>query len=170
MCGASAEIPMFEQARTIIVASPIPIPLRAEVEVASVGHIPRTSTNVGLFFMIPCNVNLNLFMIIYFLFPTVFSPFAALAAGFVAVAAVVAATVESAATADESAGAAWSAEAELSEFILLNISAACCIASQNALDEIVEAVIASISPPSFLTAILTLPFIRFKPFHCLMKG
>ena len=100
------------QARTIIVASPIPIPLRAEVEVASVGHIPRTSTNVGLFFMIPCNVNLNLFMIIYFLFPTVFTPFAAvLAAGFTAVVAVaavvavVAATVESAATAEESAGA-----------------------------------------------------------------
>jgi hypothetical protein len=42
-----AEITIFERMRTNIVASPMLIPLMAEVVVAKVGHIPRRRTNVG---------------------------------------------------------------------------------------------------------------------------
>ena len=51
---------MFEQIKTAIVAAPIPIPFIAEVVVASVGHIPKTNTKVGLFFTIPSIRYLNL--------------------------------------------------------------------------------------------------------------
>jgi hypothetical protein len=45
--AAIAEITIFERMRTNIVASPMLIPLMAEVVVAKVGHIPRRRTNVG---------------------------------------------------------------------------------------------------------------------------
>jgi hypothetical protein len=41
------------QIRTAIVASPIDIPLSADVVVASVGHIPSIRTNVGFSLMMP---------------------------------------------------------------------------------------------------------------------
>jgi hypothetical protein len=44
---AIAEITILERIRTNIVASPMLIPLIAEVVVANVGHIPRRRTNVG---------------------------------------------------------------------------------------------------------------------------
>jgi hypothetical protein len=47
MYAAMAEITMLERMRTNIVASPMLIPLMAEVVVANVGHIPRRRTNVG---------------------------------------------------------------------------------------------------------------------------
>jgi hypothetical protein len=53
MYAAIAEITIFERMRTNVVASPILIPLIAEVVVANVGHIPRRSTNVGFSFMRP---------------------------------------------------------------------------------------------------------------------
>ena len=43
-----SEIAVLEQMSTNIVASPIASPLSAEVVVASVGHIPRRSTKVGV--------------------------------------------------------------------------------------------------------------------------
>jgi hypothetical protein len=45
--AAIAEITILESIRTNVVASPILIPLIADVVVAKVGHIPRRSTNVG---------------------------------------------------------------------------------------------------------------------------
>jgi hypothetical protein len=47
MNDAIAEITILDRMRTNIVASPILIPLMAEVVVANVGHIPRRRTNVG---------------------------------------------------------------------------------------------------------------------------
>ena len=41
------------QTSTAIVATPIDSPLRAEVVVARVGHMPRRSTNVGFSLTIP---------------------------------------------------------------------------------------------------------------------
>ena len=46
--GASAEIAILESTSTNRVARPISSPFMAEVVVASVGHIPRTRTKVGL--------------------------------------------------------------------------------------------------------------------------
>ena len=45
--GAISEIAILESTSTNKVASPILIPLMADVVVASVGHIPRRRTNVG---------------------------------------------------------------------------------------------------------------------------
>jgi hypothetical protein len=45
--GAISEIAIFESMRTNIVASPMLIPLMADVVVAKVGHIPRRRTKVG---------------------------------------------------------------------------------------------------------------------------
>ena len=42
-----AEMAIFEQIRTIVAAIPIPIPFTTEVEVASVGQVPRTSLRTG---------------------------------------------------------------------------------------------------------------------------
>jgi hypothetical protein len=53
MYGAIKEIAIFDSIRTNIVASPILIPLMAEVVVANVGHIPRRRTNVGFSFIRP---------------------------------------------------------------------------------------------------------------------
>jgi hypothetical protein len=51
--AAIAEITIFERIRTNIVASPMLIPLMADVVVAKVGHIPRRRTNVGFSLMRP---------------------------------------------------------------------------------------------------------------------
>ena len=50
---ASREMNTLERIRTKVVASPIPIPLIAEVVVPIVGHIPSTRIKVGLSFMMP---------------------------------------------------------------------------------------------------------------------
>ena len=42
-----SEITMFDIISTKVVAKPMLIPLMADVVVASVGHIPSTSTHVG---------------------------------------------------------------------------------------------------------------------------
>jgi hypothetical protein len=47
------EITKLVQISTAIVASPIDMPFMAEVVVASVGHIPSISTNVGFSFTMP---------------------------------------------------------------------------------------------------------------------
>ena len=49
----SKEITTFEHIRTNVVARPILIPLRADVVVPSVGHIPSINTNVGFSLMSP---------------------------------------------------------------------------------------------------------------------
>lgn len=43
----------LDAARITVVVSPIPIPLVADVVMASVGHIPSISTKVGFSLMIP---------------------------------------------------------------------------------------------------------------------
>ena len=48
-----AEITIFEQINTNIVANPILMPLMAEEVVPKVGHIPNSNTNVGFSVMIP---------------------------------------------------------------------------------------------------------------------
>ena len=56
ICGTTflmAEMAAFEQVRTAIVARPIDSPVRADDVVPSVGHMPRTSTKVGLRFTMP---------------------------------------------------------------------------------------------------------------------
>ena len=53
MNRATAEITMLERVSTTSVAKPIPIPFSADVVVPSVGHIPSTSTKVGMSFIIP---------------------------------------------------------------------------------------------------------------------
>ena len=52
---------------TAVVASPMPIPLAAEVVVPSVGHMPSTSTNVGLFLTMPLKIICSLFILTSFL-------------------------------------------------------------------------------------------------------
>ena len=47
------EMTKLVQMRTAIVASPIDIPFRADVVVASVGHMPSIKTNVGFSLTIP---------------------------------------------------------------------------------------------------------------------
>lgn len=47
------EIIKLDAARITVVVSPIPIPLVADVVIASVGHIPSISTKVGFSLMIP---------------------------------------------------------------------------------------------------------------------
>ena len=47
------EMTVLEQMSTNMVASPIAIPLRAEVVVASVGHIPRRRAKVGFSVVMP---------------------------------------------------------------------------------------------------------------------
>ena len=42
-----SDIITFEPTRTNVAASPIPIPLNTARDVASVGHIPKSSLNVG---------------------------------------------------------------------------------------------------------------------------
>ena len=49
----SRDITTFEHISTKVVASPILIPLRAEVVVPNVGHIPSINTNVGFSLMSP---------------------------------------------------------------------------------------------------------------------
>jgi hypothetical protein len=44
---------ILEHISTNIVARPIDMPLRAEVVVPNVGHIPRRRTNTGFSFIIP---------------------------------------------------------------------------------------------------------------------
>jgi hypothetical protein len=51
--AAIAEMTIFERMRTNIVASPMLIPLMADVVVANVGHIPRRRTKVGFSLMRP---------------------------------------------------------------------------------------------------------------------
>ena len=48
-----SEITKLEHISTNVVASPIDRPFMADVVVASVGHIPRRSTNVGFSFTMP---------------------------------------------------------------------------------------------------------------------
>ena len=52
-----SEITMFDRISTAIVASPMPMPFTAEVVVPSVGHMPSTSTNVGLLRTMPLRIN-----------------------------------------------------------------------------------------------------------------
>ena len=47
------EMTVLEQMRTNIVASPMAIPLAAELVVASVGHIPSRRTKVGFSVVMP---------------------------------------------------------------------------------------------------------------------
>ena len=63
----TSEITRFERISTAIVARPIPIPFSAEVVVPSVGHIPSTSTNVGLLRTMPLKIICNLFILTSFL-------------------------------------------------------------------------------------------------------
>ena len=58
----TSEITVFEHNSTLAVARPIPMPLIAEVVVASVGHIPSRRTNVGFSFKMPLNNICNFFM------------------------------------------------------------------------------------------------------------
>ena len=44
---------MLEQISTAVAAIPIPIPLNAELVVASVGQVPKRSTRLGFSLMIP---------------------------------------------------------------------------------------------------------------------
>jgi hypothetical protein len=56
---------MFEHRSTNVVARPIDMPLRAELVVASVGHIPSTNTMVGFSLSKPLvNVENALFAIV----------------------------------------------------------------------------------------------------------
>ena len=48
-----SEINRFENARTTMTDTPIPRALTMDVVVASVGHIPRSCTNVGLLVIMP---------------------------------------------------------------------------------------------------------------------
>ena len=64
MKRAMAEIVMLERISTIMVARPMPRPLMAEVVVPSVGHIPRTSTNVGLFLTMPSTISWSLLFLL----------------------------------------------------------------------------------------------------------
>jgi hypothetical protein len=50
---AISDMATLDSISTNVVASPIPIPLMAEVVVASVGHIPKTSTKMGFSLMTP---------------------------------------------------------------------------------------------------------------------
>jgi len=49
----SSDIAILEHVSTNSVASPMLIPLRAELVVANVGHIPSRSTKMGFSLMIP---------------------------------------------------------------------------------------------------------------------
>ena len=60
-----SDITMLEQMSTNIVARPIDKPLMADVVVASVGHMPRRSTNVGFSFTMPL-VSILMYCIILF--------------------------------------------------------------------------------------------------------
>ena len=62
-----SEITIFDMVNTAIVATPIPMPFMAEVVVPSVGHIPNTSTKVGLSLTIPRNMIFSLFIVASFL-------------------------------------------------------------------------------------------------------
>ena len=55
----SAEITMFEHTRTAVAASPMPRPVSTEVEVASVGQVPMTSTRTGFSLIKPLVRMLN---------------------------------------------------------------------------------------------------------------
>ena len=55
----SKEITIFEHIRTNVVARPILIPLRVDVVVPSVGHIPSINTKVGFSLMSPFNMVLK---------------------------------------------------------------------------------------------------------------
>jgi hypothetical protein len=48
-----SETTVFEPKSTNVVASPIPKPFKADEVVASVGHIPKTSTKIGFSFINP---------------------------------------------------------------------------------------------------------------------
>ena len=54
------EMVTFDNVRTNITATPIPIELNAVVETASIGHNPIIKTSTGLFFMIPLVKVLNI--------------------------------------------------------------------------------------------------------------
>ena len=62
-----SEITRFDMISTAVVASPMPMPFAADVVVPSVGHMPSTSTNVGLFRTIPLKTICNLFIMTSFL-------------------------------------------------------------------------------------------------------
>ena len=53
MYPAISEITTFVNINTNAVAKPIPMPLTAEVVVASAGHIPKTHTKIGFSLRIP---------------------------------------------------------------------------------------------------------------------
>jgi hypothetical protein len=61
----SNDITKFEQTSTNIVAAPIPKPLIAEVVVANVGHIPKSSTSTGFSLSIPFDNIFKLLLIIF---------------------------------------------------------------------------------------------------------
>ena len=61
---------MLDRIRTNVVASPIPKPFIAEVVVPNVGHIPKTSTKVGLSLIIPLVIILNLLISVLLSLPT----------------------------------------------------------------------------------------------------
>ena len=64
-----SEIATLEQTRTIVAAMPIERAWNIEVEVASVGHVPRTRIRTGFSAIIPRRkiANFLLFDIIHFL-------------------------------------------------------------------------------------------------------
>ena len=61
-----SEIVMFEQISTNIVANPIDIPLRAEVVVPKVGHMPSRRTKVGFSLIMPLSIILIGFIALRF--------------------------------------------------------------------------------------------------------
>ena len=53
MTFRSAEIAMLERIRTTVAAMPMPNAAVTDVEMASVGHVPSTSTRTGFSLMRP---------------------------------------------------------------------------------------------------------------------
>lgn len=116
-----SEMMILENINTTIVANPIIIPLVALVVVANVGHIPSINTNIGFSFIMPFNMIPNLLIVKYPLNCEFTFCYLSVSA------------------------------ADRLAFSSTKVEYACCTARKNALEVIVEAVIALISPPSFLT-------------------
>ena len=63
-----ADMTTLEHTNTNIVANPMPMPLRADEVVPSVGHMPSNNTKVGFSLIIPFTNTFRLFIIPILLF------------------------------------------------------------------------------------------------------
>ena len=63
----TTDITRFDMTNTKAVASPMPIPLMAEVVTPKVGHIPNNSANVGFSLNMPLVKTFKLFMVFGFM-------------------------------------------------------------------------------------------------------